>query len=468
MMATGDVRNALEMLKRELPQSFFAKHRWEPERLEIGDPGAYMEIARFALLGYSRTVSTYVTKEGWILDADPDRKFMESVLRVLQHRFGQKPPLTADQFFSCGTSTFAEHKALMCRKLMSHCKILRQELTKEHPRPPSAKADRTRPGSSSEKQKVPGEPPGVVSSHGPPFTLSLASSGAKPGPRVARPAVPPALEGLLKNRRCSGGAAERRPCSARVFRETSPGLSLAAPAGGAHTSREPLAPKGDNGRLGTVGVSGEGTSDPACFAAAPAQTPPSRNEFLQLQTLVVALSARVAQLESCVMQLLAPTPNLVPALPVSTAPLPSGASLAAPVPPAVEPARGLGRAVEAIGATGAVGSGDTQERHGLHVVSISQACGGLATAITADSRMAAAVQHPLGASSTVLLSTAAASSSRPRPPSPSVSPPPAAAVGAAAPHENGVDKMIRDMHQRLKSRGLDLSMGAHGANPLRP
>eukprot|EP00667_Euglena_gracilis_P023337 EG_transcript_26324 len=128
-MATGDKKNAIEKLRHELESiKFDFGAGWDVEAVASGDPRAYLAFARYAVLGFSRSVSTHLTLNHSLTDAHADAAFMEHVYRLLRREFQYQPTLSVEQFFQAG---FVEHKAMLCRDLIKHCKRLHNELYKQ-------------------------------------------------------------------------------------------------------------------------------------------------------------------------------------------------------------------------------------------------------------------------------------------------------------------------------------------------
>ena len=99
-MATGDKKNAIEKLKHELVSiKFDIEKSWDVEAVACGDPSTYMMFARYAVLGFSRSVSTYLTINNLVVDAQADYAFMSNIFQLLRREFKVNISLSAEQFF---------------------------------------------------------------------------------------------------------------------------------------------------------------------------------------------------------------------------------------------------------------------------------------------------------------------------------------------------------------------------------
>jgi hypothetical protein len=80
---------------------------------------ALLPALHYALLGFSRHVTSSLVDAGHDLQAKSDARFVENAWRALREAFGYNPALTVSQFLSPG---FAERKLMLLHDAVELCK----------------------------------------------------------------------------------------------------------------------------------------------------------------------------------------------------------------------------------------------------------------------------------------------------------------------------------------------------------
>ncbi|KAI9190130.1 hypothetical protein H9P43_001563 [Blastocladiella emersonii ATCC 22665] len=115
---TGDLRNLLLQLHSELRGIKHAGHL-DPEELCSGIPTAYLQIIHLILLEAFPTFTADIVSRGYDLHGKRDKRFMQTVYRMLRDDFSYKPSITIDQFFLPG---YAARKLMFLMDLLRRVK----------------------------------------------------------------------------------------------------------------------------------------------------------------------------------------------------------------------------------------------------------------------------------------------------------------------------------------------------------
>ncbi|KAK9864308.1 hypothetical protein WJX84_011209 [Apatococcus fuscideae] len=117
-MATGDIRNNLERLKRELVQIRF-QGDLDVVGMRLGDPAAFLPVLHYCMVKFSRHVASDIAAGGLELQGKSDARFLETAFKVFRDVFGLKPVLSAAQFLEQG---YSERKVILVTDVVKHCK----------------------------------------------------------------------------------------------------------------------------------------------------------------------------------------------------------------------------------------------------------------------------------------------------------------------------------------------------------
>jgi hypothetical protein len=115
---TGDLDGNLNRVKRELRRIRFPVD-FDAGAAREGNPMALLPALHYALLGFSRHVTSSLVDAGHDLQAKSDARFVENAWRALREAFGYNPALTVSQFLSPG---FAERKLMLLHDAVELCK----------------------------------------------------------------------------------------------------------------------------------------------------------------------------------------------------------------------------------------------------------------------------------------------------------------------------------------------------------
>ena len=99
----------LSRVKRELSRIRFPVD-FNAGAAREGNPTALLPALHYALLGFSRHVTSSLVEQGHDLQAKSDSRFVENSWRALRELFGYNPSMTPTQFLSPG---FAERKLML-------------------------------------------------------------------------------------------------------------------------------------------------------------------------------------------------------------------------------------------------------------------------------------------------------------------------------------------------------------------
>ena len=115
---TGDLDGNLNRVKRELRRIRFPVD-FDGGAARQGSPMALLPALHYAMLGFSRHVTSSLSEAGHDLRAKSDARFVENAWRALREAFGYNPALTPQQFLSPG---FAERKLMLLFDAIELCK----------------------------------------------------------------------------------------------------------------------------------------------------------------------------------------------------------------------------------------------------------------------------------------------------------------------------------------------------------
>ena len=115
---TGDLEGNLNRVKRELRRIRFPVD-FDAGAAREGNPMALLPALHYALLGFSRHVTSSLVDAGHDLQAKSDARFVENAWRALREAFGYNPALSPSQFLSPG---FAERKLMLLHDAVELCK----------------------------------------------------------------------------------------------------------------------------------------------------------------------------------------------------------------------------------------------------------------------------------------------------------------------------------------------------------
>ena len=115
---TGDLDGNLNRVKRELRRIRFPVD-FDGGAARQGSPMALLPALHYAMLGFSRHVTSSLSEAGHDLRAKSDARFVENAWRALREEFGYNPALTPQQFLSPG---FAERKLMLLFDAIELCK----------------------------------------------------------------------------------------------------------------------------------------------------------------------------------------------------------------------------------------------------------------------------------------------------------------------------------------------------------
>lgn len=114
-MATGDIKNNLRILKKELKLIQYNQDV-EIENMVIGITNAFLPILHYLVVDYSCELSLYLSSNQYDFFGKTDLRFIEVLYKVLMKEFSMKPMLTKQQFFSVG---FPEIKIIFLTKIIN-------------------------------------------------------------------------------------------------------------------------------------------------------------------------------------------------------------------------------------------------------------------------------------------------------------------------------------------------------------
>ena len=124
---TGDLDGNLSRVKRELSRIRFPVD-FNAGAAREGNPTALLPALHYALLGFSRHVTSSLVEQGHDLQAKSDSRFVENSWRALRELFGYNPSMTPTQFLSPG---FAERKLMLLHDTIELCKRRHNEHARE-------------------------------------------------------------------------------------------------------------------------------------------------------------------------------------------------------------------------------------------------------------------------------------------------------------------------------------------------
>lgn len=117
-MATGDVKNNLRKLIKELKQLNYPIGEVNVKGLSLGTPASFLPILHYVFLDFSVDLTEFFAKD-YELYGKTDLRFMETVYKILRDVFHYKPPLTREQFLTIG---FAERKIIQLSEILKKCR----------------------------------------------------------------------------------------------------------------------------------------------------------------------------------------------------------------------------------------------------------------------------------------------------------------------------------------------------------
>lgn len=130
-MYSGDSKNSVEKARREIVKLKCCP-QVDYDLLLKGNHEMFIGLYRFIFCDYSRKLSKHFLRLGYEMTGMPDRKFMETVYRIMRDVFEIRPSVTQAQFFSPG---FGDRKMDMfanvsakARELL--CKINKPQVQK--------------------------------------------------------------------------------------------------------------------------------------------------------------------------------------------------------------------------------------------------------------------------------------------------------------------------------------------------
>ncbi|XP_002733548.1 uncharacterized protein LOC100366350 [Saccoglossus kowalevskii] len=136
-MATGDIKNNLRKLRRQLREMKYCPQSDDPQ--QIFDEGitegrltSFLPLWHFAFLKYSLPVAEFISSKNFELFGKSDLRFVEIAFRVLRDLFSYKPKLTKDQMMTNG---FTERKIIITYDILNLIKAKHQELERKSRKP---------------------------------------------------------------------------------------------------------------------------------------------------------------------------------------------------------------------------------------------------------------------------------------------------------------------------------------------
>jgi len=114
-MATGDIKNNLRKLKKELKLIQYNQDV-DIENMVIGITNAFLPILHYLVVDYSCELSLYLSSNQYDFFGKTDLRFIEVLYKVLMKEFSMKAMLTKQQFFSVG---FPEIKIIFLTKIIN-------------------------------------------------------------------------------------------------------------------------------------------------------------------------------------------------------------------------------------------------------------------------------------------------------------------------------------------------------------
>ncbi|OMJ82769.1 hypothetical protein SteCoe_16415 [Stentor coeruleus] len=123
-MSIGDINNHREKLRAEL-RAIKYTDPIDFKSLIEGEASSMLPIIHYLLLSYSKVFAEYIIDQGFDLMSKNDFGFMESVFKLMRHKFNYQPVLKIGQFLSSG---FAERKLIMLIQIIEIVKKKAAEL----------------------------------------------------------------------------------------------------------------------------------------------------------------------------------------------------------------------------------------------------------------------------------------------------------------------------------------------------
>jgi hypothetical protein len=123
-MSIGDINNHREKLRAEL-RAIKYTDPIDIKSLTEGEASSMLPIIHYLLLSYSKVFAEYIIDQGFDLMSKNDFGFMESVFKLMRHKFNYQPVLKIGQFLSSG---FAERKLIMIIQIIEIVKKKAAEL----------------------------------------------------------------------------------------------------------------------------------------------------------------------------------------------------------------------------------------------------------------------------------------------------------------------------------------------------
>ncbi|OMJ96102.1 hypothetical protein SteCoe_275 [Stentor coeruleus] len=123
-MSIGDINNHREKLRAEL-RAIKYTDPIDLKSLTEGEASSMLPIIHYLLLSYSKVFAEYIIDQGFGIMSKNDFSFMESVFKLMRHKFNYQPVLKIGQFLSSG---FAERKLIMLIQMIEIVKKKAAEL----------------------------------------------------------------------------------------------------------------------------------------------------------------------------------------------------------------------------------------------------------------------------------------------------------------------------------------------------
>ena len=154
LVAMGDLKNSLELLRREM-RKLHSSNNSAPEldysELLTGSFVEYLRLYRFLLCEYSIPLTGHLVQCGFELTGRSDRRFVEVFYKIQRDELNIKPLITAAQF---STSGFAERKAHMAANTCSAVRALHLKLCNLRTADGSATPKHSRLQTASSHKKI--------------------------------------------------------------------------------------------------------------------------------------------------------------------------------------------------------------------------------------------------------------------------------------------------------------------------
>lgn len=125
-MYSGDSKNSVEKARREIVKLKCCP-QVDYDSLLKGNHEVFIELYRFIFCDYSRKLSKHFLRLGYEMTGMPDRKFMETVYRIMRDVFEIRPSITQAQFFSPG---FGDRKMDMFANVSAKARELLSKINK--------------------------------------------------------------------------------------------------------------------------------------------------------------------------------------------------------------------------------------------------------------------------------------------------------------------------------------------------